>query len=124
MHHGCPKFPKTLENDQNAPKTTTMPTETFKMTKIPLNPKKKRNTLETTENDQCTARLSQNILYSLDFWGILVGFFFLILEHFTHFSNVKLYILKILYLWGILVIYEASSFDCSFYPFQDYFGLF
>ena len=50
-------------------------------------------------------------------------FFFLILEHFTHFSNVKLYILKFLYLWGILVIYEASSFDCSFYPFQGYFGL-
>ena len=92
MHHGCPKFPKTLENDQNAPKTTTMPTETFKMTKIPLNPKKKRNTLETTKNDQCTARLSQNILYSLDFWGILVALklfrsLWRIIGHSTHFSN-------------------------------------
>ena len=41
MHRGCQKFPKTLENDQNdqnAPKTNTMPTETFKMTKMPLNP--------------------------------------------------------------------------------------
>ena len=61
--------------------------------------------------------------------GILVGFklffsFLSILGHFTHFCNVKLYILKILDLWGILVIYEASRCDYSFYPFQCYFGLF
>ena len=40
MHHECPKYPKTLENDQNAPKATTIPLETFKMTQIPLNPQK------------------------------------------------------------------------------------
>ena len=40
MHHERPKYPKTLRNDQNAPKTTTIPSETCKMTKIPLNPQK------------------------------------------------------------------------------------
>ena len=40
MHHERPKYPKTLRNDQNAPKTTTIPSETCKMTKIPQNPQK------------------------------------------------------------------------------------
>ena len=73
MHHDCPKYPKTLENEQNAPKTTTFP-ETFKMTKIPLNPQNKQNTLETYENDQNHPKLSQNTLDFLHFWGILGGF--------------------------------------------------
>ena len=33
MHYECLKYPKTLENDKNAPIT-------FKMTKIPLKPQK------------------------------------------------------------------------------------
>ena len=41
MHHECPKYPKTLENDQNAPKTTRAFQETIKITKIPLNPQNK-----------------------------------------------------------------------------------
>ena len=49
MPHKYPKYSKTLENDQNAPKTTTIPTETFKTTKIPLNPQNKQSTLETFE---------------------------------------------------------------------------
>ena len=36
MHHECQKYPKNLENDQNAPKTSTTIPKTFKMTKIPL----------------------------------------------------------------------------------------
>ena len=47
MHHEYPKYPKTQENIQNAPQTTTIPTENFKMTKIPLNPQNKQSTLET-----------------------------------------------------------------------------
>ena len=31
MHHEYPKYPKTLENDQNTPRMTKIPTETFKM---------------------------------------------------------------------------------------------
>ena len=62
MHYEYPKYPKTLENDQNAHKTTTIPSETFKMTKIPLNPQNKQSTLETFENDQNISKLSQNTL--------------------------------------------------------------
>ena len=47
MPHKYPKYSKTLEIDQNAPKTTTIRTETFKTTKIPLNPQNKQSTLET-----------------------------------------------------------------------------
>ena len=44
MHHEYLKYPKTLKNDKNAPKTTTKPMETFKTTKIPLNLQNKQNT--------------------------------------------------------------------------------
>ena len=57
MHHECPKYPKILENDQNAPKTTTTTRNTFKMTKIPLKPQNKENTLQTSENDHNTPKL-------------------------------------------------------------------
>ena len=40
MNHEFPKYPKTLENDQNAPKTMTTTPKTFKITKIPLKPQK------------------------------------------------------------------------------------
>ena len=40
MHHECPKYPKILKNDQNAPKTMTKTPRTFKMFKIPLKPQK------------------------------------------------------------------------------------
>ena len=36
MHHECQKYPKNLENDQNAPKMPTTIPKTFKMTKILL----------------------------------------------------------------------------------------
>ena len=36
MRYDCPEYPKTLENDENAPKTTTTTAKTLKMTKIPL----------------------------------------------------------------------------------------
>ena len=74
MHHECPKYPKTLENDQTMSKTMTTFPETFKMTKKPSNPQTMQNTLETSENHQNTPKLSQNTLDFLDFWGILVGF--------------------------------------------------
>ena len=109
MHHECPKYPKILENDQNAPKTTTTTPTTFKMIKIPLNLKNKQNTLANYQN---TTKLSQNTLDFLDFGGILVGFkfprsFYRILGHFAHFSNVEVYILIILDVWGILAVYEV-----------------
>ena len=40
MYHECQKYPKTQENDQNVPKTTTITPKTYKMTKIPMKPKK------------------------------------------------------------------------------------
>ena len=67
MHHEYPKYPKTLENNQNAPKTTTKHKETFKMTQIPLNPQNKQNTLETFETKPKNTRF-------FDFVGILVSF--------------------------------------------------
>ena len=78
-------------------KTTTIPTETFKTTKITLNPQNKQSTLETFENDLNIPKLSQNT----DYEGILVVFkllfsFHRILWHFTHFSNIEVYILIIL----------------------------
>ena len=74
MHHECPKYPKTLENDLNTPKTMTILLETFKMDKIPLNPQNKQNALETFENDKNTPKQSQNAYDFLDFGGILAGF--------------------------------------------------
>ena len=59
MHHGYPKYLKTLKNDQNTLKTTTIPIESFKMTKIPLNPQNKQSTLETIDNDLNIPKLSQ-----------------------------------------------------------------
>ena len=73
MHHECPKYLKIVENDQNAPKTTTTTLKTFKMTKYHWNLKNKQYTLETSKNDENTLKQSQNMLGSLDFWGILVG---------------------------------------------------
>ena len=99
------------------------------MSKISQNPRKrpkchwnfqnKENTHKTSENDQNTPKLSQNTLDFLDFGGILVGFkfprsFYRILGHFAHFSNVEVYILIILDVWGILAVYEVSEFDDSF----------
>ena len=40
MHHECQKYPKTIKNNQNAPKTTAIPMKTFKMTEILLKPQK------------------------------------------------------------------------------------
>ena len=49
--------------------------KTLEITKITLKPqKKKKNPLETSENDQNTHKLSQNTLDILDFEGILVDF--------------------------------------------------
>ena len=75
MHHECPKYPKILENDQDAPKTTTTP-KFWKCPNYHWNLKNKQYTFETLENDQNTLKLSQNILNSLDFGGIFVGFKF------------------------------------------------
>ena len=77
MHHEYLKYPKTLKNDQNVLKTTTIHTETFKMTKIPLNPHNKQSTLETIENDLNIPKLSQITLGFLDFASILVDLKFL-----------------------------------------------
>ena len=101
IHHEYTKYPKTLENDQNATKMSTIPTKTFKTIRIPLNPQNKQSTLETFENDLNIPKLSQNTLDFLDYEGILVGFkllfsFHRILWHFTHFSNIEVYILIIL----------------------------
>ena len=76
MHHKYPKYPKTLKNGQNTPKTTTIPLETFQMPKIPLNSQKMQSTLETFENDLNIPKLSQNTLDFLPFAVILVGFRF------------------------------------------------
>ena len=74
MHHEYPKYPKTLKNDQNALKTTTMSTEIFKMTKIPLNPQNKQT------KPKCT--------WFFKLWGYFGRFqvAFLILEDFRVFS--------------------------------------
>ena len=40
MHYECPKYLKTLENDENTLKLTTTTPKTFKITKIPLKPQK------------------------------------------------------------------------------------
>ena len=118
IHNEYTKYPKTLENDQNATKTSTIPIETFKTTRIPLNPQNKQSTLETFENDLYIPNLSQNTLDFLDYEGILVVFkllfsFHRILWHFTQFSNIEVYILIILDFWGILAVYEALRFNCS-----------
>ena len=73
MHHECPKYPKILENDQNAPKTTTTTPKILKRSKYHWNLKNKQYTLETSENDENTPNQSQNMLDSLDFRGILVS---------------------------------------------------
>ena len=108
---------------------STIPTKTFKTIRIPLNPQNKQSTLETFENDLNIPKLSQNTLDFLDYEGILVGFkllfsFHRILWHFTHFSNIEVYILIILDFQGILTVYETLRFDCSIQPFQGYFGHF
>ena len=75
MHHECLKYPKTLENGQNTSKTTIATPKNFKMTKILLKPKKKKqNTLETFENDQNTPKRIQNTLNFQNVGGILVSF--------------------------------------------------
>ena len=108
MHHENPKYPK----------TTTIPTTSFKMTKIPLNPQNKKSTLETIENDLNIPKQSQITLSFLDFAGILVGLkffcsFWSILWHFSHFCNVEVYILIILDVWDTLTVYEILTFRCS-----------
>ena len=62
MHHKYPKYPQTLENDQNAPKWP----------KYHWILKNKYYTLETIENDLDIPKLSQSTLDFLDFGGILV----------------------------------------------------
>ena len=111
MHHENPKYPK----------TTTIPTASFKMTKIPLNPQNKKSTLETIENDLNIPKQSQITLSFLDFAGILVGLkffcsFWSILWHFSNFCNVEVYILIILDVWGTLTVYEILTFCCSLQP--------
>ena len=100
MHHECPKYPKILKNNQNAPRTTSTTPKTFQMTNTPLNPENKQNSPETSENDQNTPKLSQNTLNFLDLGCILVGFKFFcsfqrILGHFANLSYVMVYILII-----------------------------
>ena len=88
-----------------------------------------QNTLEISENDQNAPELNQNTLGLFRFCGYF-GLFLLvcllqrILGHFTHFSSVEEYFLIILHIWGMFgaFIQEVSRFDCSFQPFQGYFG--
>ena len=99
------------------------------MTKIPLNPQNKQNTIETSENDQNTPKLSQNTLDFIDFGGILDGLKLFcsiqrILGNFAHFSNIEVYFIIILNFLGILIIHKISKFDCSFQLFHMYFGHF
>ena len=101
------------------PKRRQQPQKLLKWPKYHWSLKNKENTLITSKNDQNTPKLSQNTLDFLDYGGILVGFKFLlsfsrILAHFAHFSNVEVYILIILDVWGILAVYEVSGFDSSF----------
>ena len=101
------------------PKQRQQPQKLWKWPKYEWNLKNKENTHKTSENDQTTPKLRQNTLDFLDFWGILVGFKYLcsfqrILGHFTHFSNVEVYILIILNVWGIFTVYEVSGFEGSF----------
>ena len=113
------KISKNPQKYQNAPKTTSTTPKTFRMTKIPLNPENNQNSLETSENDQNTPKLSRNTFDFLDLGCILVGFklfcsFQRILRHFANFSSVEVYTLIILDVSGILAVYEISRFDCSF----------
>ena len=68
------KISKIPKNNQNAPKMTSTTLKTFRMTKIPLNPKNNQNSLETSENDQNTPKLSRNTLDFLELGCILEGF--------------------------------------------------
>ena len=55
-------------------KTTKITQKPLKWPKYHWNLKNKKNTIETSKNDQNTPKLSQNALYFVDFGGILVGF--------------------------------------------------
>ena len=60
------KISKIPKNNQNAPKMTSTTPETFRMTKILLNPQNTENSLESSENDQNTPKLSRNTFDFLD----------------------------------------------------------
>ena len=68
----CPKYLKTLENDQNAAKQPQYSQKILKWPKYHWNLKNKQNTIETFENDQNTPKLSQNTCNFLDF-GVILG---------------------------------------------------
>ena len=73
IHHECQKYPKTIKNNQNALKTTTIPKKTFKMTKIPLKPQKLAKYHQNLQKWPKWTKLSQNTLDFLDLWGMLVS---------------------------------------------------
>ena len=60
MDHERPKYPITVENNQNAPNTTLVPRKLLKWPKYNWNLLNKQKNLETSENDQNTPKLSQN----------------------------------------------------------------
>ena len=65
-------IPKPHKINKTPPKRRQNPWK-LKCPKYHWNLKNKQNTLESSENDQNTPKLSQNTLGFLDFWGILVA---------------------------------------------------
>ena len=121
------------------PKQRQQPRQLLKWSKYHWNLKNKQNTLENSENDQNTTKLSQNTFDFLDFGGILVGFkllcsFYRILGHFAHFSNVEGYFfnhfrclghfshLRGIEIWQLILV--ISGVFRSFLSFSSYFSLF
>ena len=81
MHHECPKHPKILENKQNIAKKTQ---------KYHWNLRNNQYTLETSENDQNTPKLSQKYTRFSRLWVYFGRFqiFLLILEDFRAFFSI------------------------------------
>ena len=84
-------IPKPHQTNKTTPKRRQIPWK-IKLPKYHWILKNKQNTLEYSENDQNTPKLSQNTLSFLDFWGILVALklfrsLWRIIGHSTHFSN-------------------------------------
>ena len=130
-------IPKPKKIIKTPPKKRQQPRELLKWSKDNWNLKNKQNTLESYENYQNTPKLNQNILDSIDFEGIFVGFklfclFQRILGHFSHFRNVEGYFFNHFrylrhfdYLRGIqiiLLILAISRVFWSFFRFSSYFS--
>ena len=132
-------IPKSLKLTKMHPKQRQQPRKLLKWPKCNYNLKNKQTTFETSENDQNTPKLCQNILDSIDFGGTFVSFnlfcsFYRILGYFSHFRNVEGYFfnhfrclghfhhLRVFEIWQL--IRAISGVFRSFMSFSSYFSHF